>query len=164
MGNATPGVYDSGCSANGLNEADVVLTWAEELNKAVKARGIQTFLTRWDARTECPVGARAKLAQNALCTHLISIHVNDAESILAHGTETLYNHSDDLAKEVQAAAVSYLGLKDRGVKHRTDLAVLRFTGFSCLLELGFIKNPCDVRNFTNQHLRAHTCRAIAAIF
>ena len=164
MGNRTVGVYDPGCVANGLNEADVVLTWAEELNKAVTARGIQTFLTRKNKVESRPVGARAKLAREAGCTHFISIHVNDAESILANGTETLYYNSDDLAKEVQAAAVSYLGLKDRGVKYRSDLAVLKFIGPCCLLELGFIQNPCDVKNFTNEHLRAHTCRAIAQIF
>lgn len=164
MGNRTPGVYDSGCSANGIDEADVVLTWAEELNKAVIARGIQTYFTRRGRSQEVPVGARAKLAQLAGCTHFISIHVNDADDDQAHGTETLYNHSDDLAKEVQTALVSNLGLRDRGCKHRSDLAVLKFIGPCCLIELGFIKNPVDMKHISSDQLRAHACRAIASIF
>ena len=164
MANRSPGVYDSGCVGNGLEEADVVLVWGEELRRSVEARGIQTFMTRRDKVTPVSVGARVQLARDAGCTHFLSLHVNDAENPEAHGIETLYNGDNDFALEVQAAAIACLGLRDRGVKFRNDLAVLKFPGTRALLELGFIKSDRDVKAFTNNALMLHTCRMLAQIF
>lgn len=164
MSNRTPGVYDSGCVGNGLEEADVVLVWAEELRRVVEARGIQTYLTRATKSQPCPVSARVQLGLGAGCSHFLSIHVNQADNSQANGIETLYRHNNEFALEVQAAAVTCLGLRDRGIKHRSDLAVLRFPGPCALLELGFIDNDRDVKSFTSNALMLHTCRMIAQIF
>lgn len=164
MGNRTDGVFDPGCGEAGLNEASIVLVWAEELRRAVEARGTSVFMTRRDQVTPCPVSRRASLAKTAGCTHFISIHVNDADNALAHGTETLYRDDKEFAEDLQTELLKGLALRDRGVKQRLNLAVLKFPGKAALLELGFIKNPQDMEAVTNSALRAHTCRMLASLF
>src|SRR5690606_10229593 len=119
-------------------------------------------LTRQGPKDPAPVGARAQLGLAAGCTHFISIHVNDADNPLANGTETLYfmDSAKPWAQECQTALLQGLNLKDRGVKRRSDLAVLKFPQ-SCLLELGFIKSKSDVNAFTSHPLILHTCRMLA---
>lgn len=164
MSNRKFGVYDPGCVHGSNDEAPIALSWAFELEKALIARGIPVFLTRRSADDHCPVATRASRAQAANCTHLISIHVNDADSAEANGTETLYRDDESFARRVHDKLTSVLKLKNRGLKHRTDLAVLNFRGQACLIELGFIKHFEDLTRFTSFPLVQHACREIASIF
>lgn len=160
--NRSPGVYDPGCTHNALEEADVALGWARELVSALNALNISTFETRPFEVSTAPVGKRATAAQAAGATHFISIHVNDADSAAAHGTETLYRDDTAFAQKIHNAVMAGLQLTDRGLKQRTDLAVLTFSGQACLIELGFIKNAGDVARFTSPAVVKETCRLIAA--
>lgn len=139
MANRRAGVYDGGCERGELHEADIALVWANALADELKNLGVNVFFTRRDNQRPTPVGSRARLAEDAGCDMLVSIHVNDADGAPT-GTETLYSGADDipLAQRCQAAMLSGLGLRDRGIKQRTDLAVLKFRGRAVLLELGFI--------------------------
>jgi len=161
LSNRSPGVYDPGCVHGALEEAEICLTWAAALAGALAARSVATFLTRPTKETSAPVGTRDDRAKAAGCTHLISIHVNDADSAQAHGTETLYRDDQYFAGRVHSAAADGLKLTNRGLKHRTDLAVLNFPK-SCLLELGFIQSAADRERFLDAAVRKETCRLIAA--
>ena len=79
---------------------------------------------------------------------VVSLHCNAAEAKTATGTETLYWHTSTkgkrLAECVQRQVVGVLGLADRGVKSRDNLAVLR--GTSCpaiIVEPFFLSNGAD---------------------
>ena len=79
---------------------------------------------------------------------VVSLHCNAAEAKTATGTETLYWHTSEkgkrLAECVQARMVKALGLADRGIKPRDNLAVLRGTKCPAIIvEPFFISNGAD---------------------
>jgi len=76
----------------------------------------------------------------------ISIHCNAAASDKANGVEVLHYPTSTkgikLARLVQNELVEATTLKDRGVKARSDLHVLRKTkAVAILVELAFLSNP-----------------------
>jgi len=167
MDSAKRGVYDTGAVSGSFIEADIALTWGLELAKACVDHGHEVWMTR-DARADvAPLFSRVERAGNAGCTHLLSLHVNDADDMSANGVETLYRRSESLgfAKLVQGVAQPVLGLKDRGVKLRPNLAVLRSgTMQSALLEVGFIGNKFDRLVFTDLSQVRRVCQALALSF
>lgn len=86
---------------------------------------------------------------NALSPDLVvSLHCNATVASSATGTETLYWHTSkagaSLAAKVQANMVRALGLRDRGIKPRDNLAVLRGTKCPAIIvEPFFISNAND---------------------
>lgn len=81
-------------------------------------------------------------------TLVVSLHCNAAEAKTATGTETLYWHTSAdgkrLAACVQEQMVAVLGLPDRGIKPRDNLAVLRGTKCPAIIvEPFFISNGAD---------------------
>jgi N-acetylmuramoyl-L-alanine amidase len=91
------------------------------------------------------INERAKIANRAKCDYFISIHCNAGGGT---GTETLIygtgGHAEPLAKCVNNKIVKHFGLKNRGIKVRTDLGVLRLTNMPAILvETAFIDNQSD---------------------
>ena len=167
MSNATPGLYDSGAvSPNGVEEASVALDYAQELNRRLVALNVPTFMTRTNATTATPVTSRATAAAQANCTHFVSLHLNAADDPAAHGLEVLFR--DDvkdkpLAIQLQEALIRATGFRDRGVKQRTNLAVLKFIpGPAVLIELGFISNSHDLADLLDPDVRDAIMDAIIA--
>jgi N-acetylmuramoyl-L-alanine amidase len=163
MSNRGPGIYDSGAAHNGDEEASITLQWAQALDQAFRNRGIETFMTRNNATDPTPVGTRARRAEAAGCNRLIAIHVNDSDSWAANGTETLYHGENEkqMAESIQTALLNGLHLTNRGIKQREDLAVLKFNGKEVLIELGFIRNPTDLKAIKNPSNIHTTCGLIA---
>lgn len=167
MSNRTPGVFDPGAvhRENGtlFQEADIALRYGLTMKDVLRARGIPVFMTRDDNSDAAPVGARAAAARDAGCDVFLSFHMNDVEDDAANGTETLYRDDADrvFATRVQNALVRTLGLRDRGPKVRTNLAVLRFQGAAVLIELGFIGNDRDRNRILEPQARAAACEAVA---
>lgn len=167
MDSRKPGVYDTGAVSGSFVEASIALVWGVELAKACTDRGLSVWLTR-DARADvAPLLTRVARAEQAGCTHLLSLHVNDADDMSANGVETLYRRNESLgfAKLVQEVAQPILGLRDRGVKLRPNLAVLRSVVMrSALLEVGFIGNACDRRAFVELSTVRRVCQCLALHF
>lgn len=167
MSNRQPGIYDPGAThtENGYKyeEASIALSYALTLKDVLRASHIDVFLTRDDADDHTPVGARAKSAKDAGCEKLVSLHLNDFDDDSANGIEVLYgdNKSKAWAQELQNALVTVTSLKDRNIKHRPDLAVLKFEGPAALIELGFIANDKDRAALLNSQMRDAICHAIA---
>lgn len=167
MSNRRPGVFDPGCThtegGRTFLESDIVLRWAFALREQLIARGAIVFMTRENAVSPTPVGSRAPAATRERCDCLVSIHVNDADSDSAHGIETLWRHDNQraFAVELQEALLDGLGLRDRGVKERDDLAVLSFPKKAALLELGFIANDTDRAAITDEDKIQRTCELLA---
>jgi N-acetylmuramoyl-L-alanine amidase len=159
MGNSDPDkpkLYDPGAQGNGYDEADIALSLALACETDAINRGWGTFLTRRDKTTTTFVGNRHKRALAAGCNFFVSIHLNSDDSPKATGTETLYHDDSTFAKLIQKRLVVATMLRDRGVKRRDDLAVLRNdNGNSVLIETGFVSNPSDLKNILGSanHLR-----------
>lgn len=169
MSNRKSGVFDPGAvhSENGVpfQEATIALQYGLSLRAELVSRGVSVFMTRDDSTDHAPVGQRAANAKTMGCEMLISLHLNDFEDDNANGVEVLYGDTPNkaLAENLQAALLAVTGLRDRKVKHRPDLAVLKFAGPAALLELGFIGNDRDRETLLNPATRARVCKAIADV-
>lgn len=118
--------------------------------------------------TDTALSVRTTRANNAGADIYISIHANaygDGWND-ANGIETLVycigdNGQTQLAKLVQAKLIAETGLKDRGVKERTDLAVLRDTKMPAILcECGFMTNRKEAELLRSDDYRRKVARAI----
>ncbi|NBR90338.1 MAG: N-acetylmuramoyl-L-alanine amidase, partial [Rhodobacteraceae bacterium] len=120
MSNRTPNVFDPGCVMGKLQEADIVLRWSASLARALKKLGAEVVQSRTNNSESCPLESRAKWARINQAKYFISLHVNDADSATASGTETLIysDISKPLAARVHRAVIAQLGLRDRGIKLR----------------------------------------------
>lgn len=114
------------------------------------------------------LSVRTTRANNAGADIYISVHANafgDGWND-ANGIETLVyrvgdNGQTQLAKLVQAKLIAETGLKDRGVKERTDLAVLRETKMPAILcECGFMTNRNEADLLRSDDYRRKVARAI----
>lgn len=86
---------------------------------------------------------------------IVSIHCNAAGDTRANGTETLYfptSHKGiKAASIIQKELVAGVGLRDRGIKPRGDLHVLRHTKApAVLVELAFISNSDEEKLLTGK--------------
>lgn len=169
MSNRQKNVYDPGAIhiENGFRfeEATLALRYALALKDEFRARGVAVFMTRDDAEDHTPVGNRAPMARKAGCELFISMHLNDFDDDAANGLEVLYGNdgSKALARALCTVLARTTGMKDRGVKARPELAVLRFKGPAVLVELGFIANDADRRKVLDASVRHAVCNAIADV-
>ncbi|MDO9354274.1 MAG: N-acetylmuramoyl-L-alanine amidase [Solirubrobacteraceae bacterium] len=169
MSNRQSGVFDPGAThvENGFQfqEAVIALRYALTLKDALRARQVEVFMTRDDATDHTPVGKRAAMARSAGCDALVSIHLNDFDDDSANGVEVLYGRagSEGLAASLQTALLAATGLRDRRIKQRPDLAVLKFDGPAALIELGFIANDGDRARLLSADTRDAVARAVADV-
>jgi len=169
MSNRQFGVFDPGAThvENGFlfREADIALRYGLALKDVFRARQIDVFMTRDDATDHTPVSRRAAMATEAGCHALISLHLNDFDDDNANGFEVLFRDDQDkaLAQKLQDALIALTGIKDRKIKKRTDLAVLKFNGVAVLIELGFIANDKDRAKLLDAQMRDRIVTTIADV-
>lgn len=166
MSNRNPGRFDPGAVST-LREADIVMDWANELRAILIAMGHRVIRTRIDHKDPAPISQRASIARRYGGEIMLSIHCNAANAS-AHGTETYYRGTANLAKarRINSAVVQTLNTRDRGAKTESQsqhnrLAVMSFQP-TFLLEIGFIDNISDRQKMTDPILRRTACQAIAA--
>ena len=139
------GGKDPGAVAfDGLREKDVVLDISKKLADKLRSFELDVVLTR-DADVYIPLLERAYIANEANADLFVSVHTNSVTSRQAHGAEVLVysltSSSVPVAEDVLANLVS-LGLRDRGIKPRPKLIVLKRTDMpAVLVETAFIS--CD---------------------
>jgi N-acetylmuramoyl-L-alanine amidase len=167
MSNRSAGIYDPGAvhTENGyqFQEAAIALRYCLALKDVLRAQGIDVFMTRDDDTDHTPVGQRPSMAKKAGCDALISIHLNDFDDDAANGLEVLYGNtaSKPLAERLQTELLQITGMKDRKIKSRPELAVLKFQGIAVIIELGFIANDNDRNKLINAQVRDTVVRKIA---
>ena len=142
--------FDTGAVGNGLREQDITFEVASILGDILK-NDFEIKLSRPTKETNLgtnnttAVNARWQMANEWHADYFVSIHCN-ASNGQATGAETLYfkNEAIEFAKVIENTYTSEMNLKDRGVKYRDDVAVLRNTTMpSVLIELAFIDNKED---------------------
>lgn len=169
MGNKKRNVFDPGAThiENGFlyEEAKIALHYGRVLKDILRARGHSVFMTRDDNEDHAPYPERAENAKDAGCDVLVSLHLNDYEDDQANGLEVLYRDDNDkkLSLALQETLIRVTGIRDRGIKKRDDLAVLKFQGIAALIELGFIANDKDREILINPYKREAICTEIANV-
>ncbi len=142
---AINGGYQPGAVAfDGLREKDVALDISRRLASKLRSFDMDVMMTR-ETDVYIPLLERAYMANEAGADLFVSIHTNSVTSRQAHGTEVLVysltSSSVPVAEDVLANLVS-LGLRDRGIKPRPKLIVLKRTDMpAVLVETAFIS--CD---------------------
>lgn len=128
----------------GVLEKEVVLPIGLQLGKYLEAAGALVVYTRKD---DCYVSKfdRPKIAEVANAELYVSIHANSYGTMEAKGIETLYNplYLDNfrLAQTIQSELSRIPERNNRGVRPRTDLAVLNNLAIpAVLVEVGFVSN------------------------
>lgn len=157
------GGHDSGADGpSGLHEAPVALELAIGVRNILVGYGIEVKLTR-ETDVFIELYARCDIANNWNADYFVSIHLN-SDGPNAVGIETIYvsERGEQLAQAIQLALVRDTGDVDRGLKYRSDLAVLNGTNMpAALVECGFISNLETEMLFTTEHYRATVSHAIA---
>ena len=169
MSNRQTGIFDSGAVhvENGFmfREADITLRYALTLKDVFRAQKVEVFMTRDDQSDHTPVKSRATMAKAAGCDLFLSLHLNDFDDDSANGLEVLFRDNQDkaLAQKLQDALIKVTKMRDRQIKQRTDLAVLKFAGTAVLIELGFIANDKDREKLLNAQMREIITQTIAQV-
>ncbi len=136
-----PGHPPAGATGpTGLREAEANLAVALELRRLLEQADARVLMTRtMDSAVD--LWPRVKMAESANADLLVSIHNNALPDGLnpftSNGTSVFYNQprSVPLARDVQAALLLRLGLRDLGIG-RGDLALVRGTWMPSVLTEG----------------------------
>lgn len=169
MSNRQTGIFDPGAVhvENGFmfREADITLRYALTLKDVFRAQKVEVFMTRDDQSDHTPVKSRAAMAKAAGCDLFLSLHLNDFDDDSANGLEVLFRDNQDkaLAQKLQDALIKVTKMRDRQIKQRTDLAVLKFAGTAVLIELGFIANDKDREKLLNAQMRESITQTVAQV-
>ena len=150
-----PSSPNTGAEGNGLREQDVTYAVGQELAALLRRSGnYEVRLSRPTPDTQLgnsntgSLRARVNDANSWGADYFISIHTNASDQSSASGVEA-YSYSRDsrafrLGEEIVNGLVNVTGLRDRGMKVRPGLYVLKNTNMpAVLVEIGFITNPGD---------------------
>lgn len=144
-----PGV-DPGAVNNalGITEADIVHDIGTMVTDYLDKAGCEVMLLQSNnLNGEAPGENVCATANYWPADIFVSLHCN-AFNGNAKGTETyvysLHGESAKLGQCIQSQLVNSLGTVDRGLKERTNLAVLKYTSMpAALVEIAFIDNTDD---------------------
>lgn len=146
---------NAGAEGNGLEEQTITYAVGQELAELLRANGnFEVRLSRPTPTTSLGTSnttslrARVEDANAWGADYFISIHTNASSNADASGTEAFAysepSRAFSLGEDVVNSISAVTGLRNRGMKVRPGLYVLRKTAMPAILvELGFITNPSD---------------------
>ena len=148
-------------------ESIIVLDIVKELGAILESLGIEVIYTRISGKPHLTLSERCRIANDKRVDCFISVHLNSASNKQASGIETLRYHrcgerTKQLAYNVQNELIKSLGWKDRGVKERSDLYVLKHTvSPAVLVEAGFISNDEECKKLLDKEIQHEIANAIS---
>ena len=163
----SPGHYGPKTGAHGLiDEVTEAIKVAKEVTKILRAANIQTNYIEDNINKSQSANIGWLTAQHNKSSRLIDVSIHFNASVGTHsrsiGTETLVysDKNKEVAQKITDAIANASGLKNRGVKIRTDLGLLKGTNKPCyLIEVCFVNDSVDVALY-RKHFDA-ICQAIA---
>ena len=152
---------NSGAEGNGYREQDLVYTIGRLTADILRGRGFEVRLSRPTQSTQLGTSNASSLAARANDANawgadiFISLHANASENPTASGQEafvySLTGRALPLAEKILENLSRTTGLRNRGVRARPNLYVLRRTEMpATLVELGFITNRGDADLMANR--------------
>lgn len=157
---------DPGAMNGERMESVAALSISKMLGEKFEENGHDVVYTRTGGAPGLTLEKRCEISNKSKAGLFISIHLNSAESKKAQGIETLrYDNvgamTKKIASSVQASLVKELGWKDRGVKERPNLYVLKHTKASAILvETGFISNEAECEKLFDPDTQDRIAEAI----
>ena len=152
-GHNPKGKVDPGAVANGITEADKALEFKNLVISKCLKKGLKVITDKDDEK----LGDYLKRIQTGYGSVVLEFHFDSASNPKATGTTALVgNDADRLDKsfgqELVNATSNILKIKNRGVltegqSARGRLGLMREQGIVCLLELAFISNEKDMKNY-----------------
>ena len=137
---------DPGAVNGSYWESVAALSIVKKLANMFGNAGVQVFMTRTGGKPNLTLKERCRIANDNDVDCFISVHLNSADNKSASGIETLRYPkcgyvTKKLADSIQDKLVEAMEWKDRGVKERPNLYVLKHTKCPAVLaEVGFISN------------------------
>ena len=159
------GGKDPGACNGDYQEKKAALAIAKKVGEKLTKEGHIVRFTR-NKDEYISLSERCNISNKFDADLFISIHLNAATNKSASGVETLRypkvgTRTKNLAKNVQTELIAALGWKDRGVKERSDLYVLKHTVASAVLvECGFISNNAECEKLFNSKWQDKIAAAI----
>jgi N-acetylmuramoyl-L-alanine amidase len=149
-----------------LKEKELTLDTVNRLNKLLEDAGFTTLKTRKDD-TYVGLYDRVNKANAFDATVFVSIHYNWCDDPNVSGVEVLY-HGNNLTRDnktfaaiVQEELVKELNARDRKIKERPNLVVLRDTKMPAILtELAFLSNKKEEDLAATEEYRQKCAEAI----
>lgn len=146
---------NAGAEGNGLREQDIVYNVGIELASLLRSNGNYevrlsrpTSTTQIGSTNSTSLRLRVSDANSWGADYFVSLHTNASSNPSATGSEAFAFSSPSaafsLGEDILNGLNETTGLRNRGMKVRTNLYVLRKTAMpAVLVELGFITNPND---------------------
>lgn len=159
------GGKDPGAINGTYHEADAALVIAMKLGQYLAKCSVENIYTR-TSDVYVPLYDRTWVANSNEVDCFISIHLNSAENKDANGIEVLRYPTKNiktirLSELVQDSLIKYTSMRDRGVKERDDLYVLKKTKMPAILcEVGFISNNEECEKLFSEDMQNKTVKAI----
>lgn len=164
------GKEEPGSICNLFYEKSVNLDIALRVEECLKDKKIKTYMTR-QSDTYVAEYERANIANKMDASLFVSIHNNSFRGD-ANGTETLYNpqnkdlnvstKSQYFANIMQNKLIDAIGTRNRGIKQRPNLIVLKQTTMpSVLTEVAFLTNEKELEMLNSSEFRQKAAQAIA---
>ena len=158
-------------SADGMLEKNIALDTCLKLNSILTHWGIETYMIR-TTDIFIPYTDRISTANSKKASLYLSVHCDWFKDTSYKGTATLFYPSQTLALGhltevnyatiIQNELVKTIGLNNRGINDRPDLAVLHHAKMpSVLVELGFLSNPDDTTQLSSEEFRQNAAQGLA---
>lgn len=160
------GGFDGGATSydNTIIEKDLTLEIAIKLKEKLEKFGYYVLLTRYTDRSLAKtkrddILKRVELLSNESTLLYISIHANIYTSNLVHGAQVFYKENlenEKLSKKIQSFLKEIDQTNKRYAKPITGKYLVDNTlKIGCLIEIGFLSNPYDLKNLTNPFYQNH---------
>lgn len=164
----SPGHYGPKTGAHGLiDEGTENIKVAKRVTAILRAAGITTSYIEDETSKSASKNIPYLIAQHNKTSRQIDVSIHFNASAGTHskgiGVETLIHNGKniDVAERITNAIANVSGLKNRGVKIRTDLGLLKGTNKPCyLIEVCFVNDSVDVALYKRDFEKI--CQAIAS--
>lgn len=169
-GGSDPGAigYSNG---NVVLEKNLTLEMTYKVKEILENAGYTVSMTR-TGDTLPSLVERPTQANNEDAAVFVSIHINSVDNAPnANGTEVYYANSNNgnaygttsekLATNILNRMLYYMGSTNRGVKTAEHAVTKRCEMPATLVEVGFITNPTEVYNMTNEDYQYKAAQGIA---